>query len=200
MEFFKSNFASYIIVFLTGFLACLIMTKNSCVYIPKEYDVIDTGGWVEHNYDTIVQIVEKEVPVPYPVYKKISEIPQWVQDSLMNGKWSIQLDTVMLEDTVMIGLNHYEDSIRTEDYELKWQAETYGFLTSMVPQITIFKDSLVTYQPIVKLRKPTWVATTGISNTLNYKVGIGYKGWMIESEFQDKLKFNQIYLTKQWYF
>lgn len=200
LNFFKGKYFYNLLSLLSGFLLCLFMTKQQCVYIPTEYKTVDTGGWVEHHTDTIVKIVEKEVPVPVTLYKRVETIPQWVRDSLANTNWTIHSDTIMIEDTVLIGLNYYEDSIRTEDYELKWKAETFGFLTSMIPEITTYNKVIDRWQTKEVPIKYNWTAGIGVSNELNIKGSFGYKGWMIEPEFSKEFKFNQLYLTKQFQF
>lgn len=200
LNFFKGKYFYNLLSLLSGFLLCLFMTKQQCVYIPTEYKTVDTGGWVQHHYDTIFTVIEKEVPVPYPVYKKITEIPDWVRDSLEKGQFAIKIDTIMREDTILIGMNYYEDSIRTEDYELKWKAETFGFLTSMTPEITVYSKTVDRWQVKEVPRKYNWTVGVGVSNQLNFKGSFGYKGWMVEPEFSKEMKFNQLYLTKQFQF
>ena len=200
LNFFKGKYFYNALSLLSGFLLCLFMTKQQCVYIPTEYKTIDTGGWVEHVVDTVVVVVEKEVPVPVTLYKRVETIPKWVRDSLANTNWTIHTDTIMVEDTVLIGLNYYEDSIRTEDYELKWKAETFGFLTSMTPQVTTYNKTVDRWQIKEVPVKYNWTVGVGVSNELNFKGSVGYKGWMIEPEFNKEFKFNQLYLTKQFQF
>lgn len=205
MEFFKSNWATYITTFLLGFLCCLYMTKSKCVSIPENIEFVDTGGWVEHSYDTVVQVIEKEVPVPYVVTKKVVEVSQWLIDSLKQSSWSTYVDSLVVDSNLVeIDINHYEDSIQTDKYKLTWKAETFGFLTSMVPEVEVYCDSIIVnrwHTKEVPTRfKPRWTIGAGVSNRLNYKFSAGYKGFLIETEFHDKFKFNQVYLTKQFSF
>lgn len=200
----------YFITFLAGFLCCLYFTKWGCVE-PKIKE-IDTGGWIQHHYETIHDTILQDVPKPIVIYKTRKEIKVagdtiWTYVPYVSGKLdTFDLDVpedslVVYQDTSLIPINYYEDSIKTKDYELKWKAETFGFLTSMVPEVTVFKDSMSIDTNYIKrlVKQPKWTIQAGISNRLNYKVGAGYKGWLIESEFHN-LKFNQVYLTKQFQF
>lgn len=202
MEMFKSNLASYVVTFLLGFLCCLYFTKWGCV--ESKIKEIDTGGWIQHHYDTVKTIVDRPVPIPTIVYKTKKEIQYILAPDTFDLDLGLPEDSLLIvADTSLIPINYYEDSIKTSEYEFKWKAETFGFLTSMVPEITIFQDSITIdsnyIKRLMKKVKPTWTIQAGLSNRLNYKLGMGYKGWLIESEFHN-LKFNQLYLTKQWQF
>lgn len=181
----KQTLINYSVVFLLGFLTCLYFTRAKCVDIPIKYDLIETEKRI---FDTIYVKVDKIIPKPTIVYKTLSEFR-------IDSIDKIQFVEVGL-DTSHIPVNHYEDSLKTDKYKLKWSAETFGYLTSMVPELEIYEDSLV-IEPIIK--HPKWTISTGISNRLNYKIGAGYKGWILEAEF-NKLNFNQIYITKQFTF
>lgn len=206
LGYFKNFKLSLPISFGTGFLVCLYLFKGGCIETPTKTEVIDNGGWVEHHVDTIYQEVIKEVPVPTYVYRKVTELPGWVQDSLSKKTW-VQTDTIYVDEEVAIGINHYEDSIATKDYELKWKAETFGYLTSMVPSVTVFKDSIVCPEPILVQPKHTKFAiNAGVSVMQNKqfelgaKFGVGYKGWMVETSLNKEFELNNIYLTKTFNF
>lgn len=204
MEFFKSSLATYITTFLLGFLTCLFMTKKQCVEIPSKIEFVDTGGWVQHD----TSIVYVEVPKPYPVVRKVSEIPQWVRDTLTKLNFIPTLTVTdsldSLFNDLVVPINHYEDSLFTDEYTLRWKAETFGFLTSMVPEVTVHKTVVERWdtreQIIYKNKKPNWNIGIGASNLLNYKFSVGYKGFNLEPEFNKSFKFNQVYLTKQFTF
>ena len=65
----------------------------------------------------------------------------------------------------------------------------FDYNLSFYPQVYIKKEYI----------NKKWLGSVGISDKLNYKLGIGYKGWVVESEFDKRSRFNQLYLTKQFY-
>jgi len=198
---FNSKYFNNTIFALGGFLLCLYLTRSNCVQVPTKTEVID-NTWVEHHTDTVYSTIIKEVPKPVIIYKTVQEIPETIQDSIIAMSKRFGKDTVYT-DTSQIALNYYQDSIITDDYQLTWTAETFGFLTSMVTNVDVFKDSTVTTvtktERVTEFRKPNFSLGAGISSRLNYKLSAGYKGWMVEVEL-DKQKFNQIYLTKIFHF
>lgn len=195
------NWSTNIFLFLAGFLSCLYLTKSKCVYVPDNIQIVETEKFV-FKTDTLVQIITKEVPKPVYIYKKVTDIPKWILDSLnTKDKWLVKTDT-FFKDTLLIGINHYEDSVKTEDYELKWTAETFGYLTSMIPELTIYIDSTVVSDnnpvPVTIPSKNHIDVSLGISTLGHFKPGLGFNGWMIEPEltYTDKLKMPQIWLSK----
>ena len=190
------------IFLLVGFLLCLYLTKFGCVEIPTKTEVIDTGGWVEHIHDTLVLFSTETDTIfkPTIVYKKVAVLPDWVKDSLRNlpvvYKDSLRVDSIMIDTSTFIGINHYTDTLSTDKYKLVWNAETVGFLTSMLAEVSTFGDTVHTKETITKI--PKWNVSVGISNHFHPKFGVGYKGWNVEAEVYNNLK--SVYLTKHFYF
>lgn len=202
----------YLISFAGGFLVCLYMTRQGCVETPSETEVLN-NVWVEHHPKTIRDTVIITIPKPVVVYKKLKDAPEWLLDSL--NRLTEFRDSLLYVDTTDIALNHYSDSIQTPEYKLIWTAETFGWLTSMVTDVSIFSDTFnlkplppanlnpvrivpVGTTPVYKTKN--YMIGAGISNLLNYKFSAGYKNWILEAEFDKTHKFNQVYLTKQFSF
>lgn len=234
LDFINNKYFSYTISTLVGFLLCLLLTKQGCVDTPVK--IIDSGGWVEHSYDTVfqVQIITKEIPKPVIKYVKIKDIQKQIdttdvgrygdtfvyhlpkdsfdlfqivydsEDSILNEIDTININVTDSVETETIPINHYEDSIFTKDYTLRWTAETYGFLTSMIANVQLNPNSNQPRSPVIinNKNKYNWTIGAGISNQLNLKASVGYKGWLLEGEFanNNKYNFNQLYITKQFQF
>ena len=134
------------------------------------------------------------IPDPKVIYKPKKEIFTII-DSVEIVKYLTLLDSVWLYDTMYadIPINRYNDSIIKDDIRLDYEIETLGFLTAFRPIITSkfkcpeFKDKNISIQ-------------FGVGNKLDWKVGGGYKGWLIDGQFNKDGNFDQIYLTKQFRF
>lgn len=139
--------------------------------------------------DTLYQQVNVKVPVPYPVVQYVS-----IKDSIFKNI----KDTTYLKYYVNvhdnIPVNVYNDSINTQNYKLKYNITTIG-------QMLEFNHSIMfTHNPeiIVKTVKPKWIITGAISNKGNFKVGAGYKGWVVEAELKEN--FNQVFFGYHYQF
>ena len=88
-----------------------------------------------------------------------------------------------------IPVNCYSDSIDFERGKLKYNIETVGFLSKFEPVVELKPDKIF-----------HWSGVVGVSDKLNLKTGIGYDGWLAEIEFNKKMKFNQLYISKQFKF
>jgi hypothetical protein len=185
---------SHLLTMIIGFLLALL-TMSEC-HTPK----IKYITTVEYKFrDTL--IVEKEVPVP--ITKWITKVEyQKLVDSLYTVDTLISYYPIYKDQIPdSIPVNVYQDSIITPDSKLKWTAETLGYLKSFKPELTINRkiDSIFV-QPL----KPRFSVGVGMSNKLNLKVSLGYKGWMFEPVFalnpKNTIQQNQLFITKQWFF
>jgi len=184
---------SLFISFAVGFAVCLWLTTRGCFTPAKEIQFINT---VEYKFkDTFVV---KEVPVYVPVVKTKTEI-----DSVLLEKFTViyKIDTTFIDTSYNMVINQYQDSVITNEYSLKYKAETLGYLTNFGAEVIVTKDSTV--RTTTKLIKPKFCAQVGLSNLFQPKIGLGYKGWIFEAEFtpiNEKFKFNQFFITKQFSF
>ena len=173
---------------LIGFLGCLFLTDKGCVYIPKESQVID-NVWIEHKVDTLVTIITKEVPVPKVVYKEILK-EVYLKDTLYRDSGYIS-----------VPFNVYIDSFKAPDYDFNYKAEVMGELVSFEPVVTVYKDTVTireTEKIILPCSPKEWSVTVGVSNRLNYIGSVGYKGWNVGVDINQK-KFNQLFIAKTFY-
>lgn len=107
-------------------------------------------------------------------------------------------DSVFIEviknNPMEIPTNDYSDTIETDNYVFSYFIGTVGELMIFNPEITC--------KPLVRIIEPKqkdWSLSLGISNKLTYKIGAGYKGWQIESDFSPN-NINKVYFTKQFNF
>lgn len=174
-------------------LGWLLVSKISC-NLPVDPVVIvkDTTVYVDVFKD-------RPIPKPYPVYVDLSKQDTVFWDTAENQALRAALDSLKSNypewpvDLGDLRINEYRDSINTDDFNLKYQIKTLGTLVEFSPTIEVFPNTITV--PIKK--NPKFSIGLGVSNRLNYKVGFGYRGWMLEGEF--KKGFNQVYLTKQFY-
>lgn len=181
----------FLFTFALGFGLCLWLTTKGCFH-TKETQFINT---VEYRFkDTI--LFEK-VSVYIPITKIKTEIDSAILEKFVE---IYKVDTTFIDTSYNMVINQYQDSTETENYKLKWKAETLGYLTNFENEVIITKDSTV--QTITKIIKPKFCAQVGISNLLESKIGVGYKGWMLEANFEpvNKFKFKQLFITKQFAF
>lgn len=104
------------------------------------------------------------------------------------------IDTLILKDSISIPfpINVYQDSLLTDDVDLKWKISTAGILIDFDPELTIKRKC----PELIPRKDKKWTMTAGVSNRLNWKVGIGYSNWMLESQFNKNGNFNEIYFSK----
>jgi len=187
----KQKILNAIISSVIGFLGCLVLTKQGCVYLPEKY-VFKDNVWVEHRTDTLVSVVTKKVPVPITVEKivEIEKIPDWVK----NIKYSVDSSG---DSSFVIPYNIYIDTTKTPDYEFAYKAEVMGEMLSFDSKINIFrKDSSLNKETTNFVpKKPVWTSVVGLSNQLSFQAGLGYKGFSLVADF-DRVGFKQVYLTK----
>lgn len=178
------------ISFAIGFAVCLWLTIRGCFTPKSEIQYVNT---IEYKFrDTFIL---KEVPVYVPVVKTKTEI-----DSVLLEKFTevYHVDSTFIDTSYNMVINTYGDTVVHSDYTMEYKIETLGYLTDFTTKIMTKRDSVV--QTVTKLIKPKFCAQVGLSNLLQPKVGAGYKGWMLEAEFNNKLKFNQFFITKQFTF
>lgn len=183
----------YLFTFALGFALCLWLTTKGCFSPNKEIQFVNT---VEYRFkDTTIY---QKVPVPFPVITEKTKI-----DSIILEKFTTvyNVDKVYVDTSLNMVINRYEDSTETLDYKLKYTAETLGYLTKFESEVIVSRDSTV--NTVTKITKPKFCVQAGLSNLFHPKFGVGYKGFMLELEFNpinEKPKFNQVFITKQFTF
>ncbi len=191
----KQALFSHFVTLVLGFVIALFM-MSKCNE-PK-VQIVET---IQYKFkDTL--IVEKEVPVPVVQYVTKREYIRLL-DSIHVTDTSIVYYPV---DNDSIPLNHYEDSTSTDNIKLVWKADVLGYMVAFNSTITTERDTTITVNPLVRtiIKKPSFLVQVGMSNKLNLKMGLGYKGWIIEPVLclnpKNSIQQNQIFLTKQWSF
>lgn len=196
------NFVSYGVTFVFAFL--LGMTVLSKCKETK-YEFVNT---VEYRFKDTLYITDT-LTVPKPVIKWVNAY-NWKHDTTYQNL----IDTIVQyygypEASDSFPVNEYKDSVSfmgvrstdigtTGTVRLKWTAQTQGYLISLVPEITFVEDSIKEVVNKIEPKKNPWTVSVGLSNRLTGKVGIGYKGWSVESAINFN-KLNppfQVFLTK----
>lgn len=150
-----------------------------CNSKPNPIQIIETEKIV---YDTVT------IPIPKTKYLyKHDTILRTIRDSFLR---EIVRNTPV-DSLVPIPLNEYIDSIKNSDYVLKYKVQTFGEMVGF--------DYSLSFIPRVPQKAKSWMVGVAVSDRLNYKCGVGYKGWTVESEFNKNLTFNQVYFGKQFY-
>lgn len=157
------------------FLGCNGKIKE----ITKEKVVIKT--------DTLIKEVKIWIPEKKVVYLSKT-------DTLLSKVTDSVFIKIIEEQPGLISTNVYLDTITDEKFNFEYEIQTFGELLSFKPKITIYPET----ETITRFIKPKWTISGGISNRLNYKLGLGFKGWIVEGEFKNN--FQQVYLTKQFNF
>lgn len=176
------NFLYYLGFAIVGFLIGYPLGCNRKIQSIEKETIVT-------KFDTIREIVEVKIPDPKVKYV-------FLTDSIFTH----QIDSVFaevthaVEDGGPIPTNNYQDSISTEDYKLKYDIQTIGFLTDFNYNLDIYRKTEVE----TKFKKPKWIITSGISNKGNFKFGGGYRGWTVEAELKEN--FNQIFFGYQYQF
>lgn len=138
-------------------------------------------------HDTVIKNVQVRIPEKKIVYlSKTDTIFKTLKDSFY-----IKL---VEESPDLVSTNVYIDSLVNADYKLNYEIQTVGELLSFNPQMILFRRNEITIKPKVK----NWMASGAFSSNANFQVGLGYKGWFTQVEFQKKL--NQVWLGKQFNF
>lgn len=183
----------YLLTFVAGFLACFYLTKKGCFTPTTNIEYVNT---VEYRFrDTIIY---EKVLVPVPVVTEKIKI-----DSIIREKFTdiYHVDKFYVDTSLNMVINKYSDTVETLDYKMKYNIETLGYLTNFENEVIVTKDSTV--NTITKMIKPKFCVQAGMSNLFHPKFGVGYKGWMLELEFNpinQKPKFQQFFITKQFTF
>ena len=174
----------YIIIFVLGVLFGWFL---GCNHNPTQETIEKIK--TEIVYDTV------QVKVQLPT--KTKYITRVETDSILLERHDTiwQNLVVYLPDSVKIPINTYIDTIHRKDYELVYNIQTLGSLLDFDYNLSFYPQVYIKKEYINK----KWLGSVGISDKLNYKLGVGYKGWVVESEFNKRLNFNEIYLTKQFY-
>jgi hypothetical protein len=100
----------------------------------------------------------------------------------------------------LVPFNTYIDSTETSDYKFCYKAEVMGELVTFEPSITVYKDTTVVTQEekVFIYSKPDWSVTAGISTKANLISSVGYRGWQVGLDFNNK-GVNQLFISKTFY-
>lgn len=183
---------TYLIALILGLALGLWLSTRGCFSPTTEIQYVTTT-----EYKIRDTFIIKEVPVYVPVVKTKTEI-----DSVLLERFTevYHVDTTFIDTSYNMIVNWYGDTIVDLDstFKMTYSLETLGYLTKFESEVIVTKDSVVT--EVTKLIKPKFCVQAGLSNLLYPKIGAGYKGWILEAEFNNKLKFNQFFITKQFTF
>jgi hypothetical protein len=139
--------------------------------------------------DTIVDKVVVKVPVPTVVVKKLTDtLVQKITNERLVEIYKVEDDYVMI--------NRYADSTQNADYKFRYEIETIGELLSFKPEITTYRKTET--ETIIKQVSTKWIVSSALSNRGHFKVGLGYKGWFVDTELSHK--FEQVYVGYQYHF
>ena len=159
---------------------------GSCVYNPIEKPL----ERIVVKTDTLVNDVVVKVPEPRIIIKQRT-------DTLVKTITNERLVEIYRVDTLgdnFIYANLYKDSIQGKDYKLNYEIETLGELLSFKPQITTYNRT----ETVFKTKPTKWLVSGAISTRGNFKFGVGYKGWFVDTELSDG--FEQIFVGYQYQF
>jgi hypothetical protein len=196
------NFVPYLVTGVFFFLlAMTIFSKCG----ETKYKTVNT---IEYKFKDTLYITDT-LTIPKPIVRWVS-VTNWKHDTTYQNL----IDTITQyygypEASDSFPVNEYKDSVsfmgvRATDIgtsgtvRLKWTAQTQGYLVSLVPEITFLEDSIKTTTITSLPKKSPWTVSVGLSNRLSGKIGIGYKGWVIEPTINFN-KLNppfQVFLTK----
>jgi hypothetical protein len=184
----------YLFAFALGFGLCLWLSTKGCFGSTKDVQYVNT---VEYKFKDTVIVKTKRVPVYISVETEKTNLDPLVIEKFIDV---YHVDTTYIDTSFNMIVNTYRDTVRAKDFSFNYTLETLGYLTKFDSEVSINKDSTV--RTITQLKKPRFCAQVGLSNLLHPKVGLGYRGWILEAEFGpiDKPRFNQIFLTKQFTF
>tara|TARA_R110000868_G_scaffold320909_17_gene581967 strand:+ start:1112 stop:1660 length:549 start_codon:yes stop_codon:yes gene_type:complete len=166
-------------------LGYLLFYLNRCDSNKKVEPLVVTKTVV----DTVVYTIKVEVPKYQTKYiTRTDSAYVTVIDSI--EKWT----NVYIPDTTHIPINQYRDSIITDEYEFDYTIETFGHLIKFDPKFTVYEKRPV----IIQNPKPKWMISGAMSQNATFKLGLGYKGVVVEGEFNKKFK--QLFIGKQFVF
>lgn len=139
-------------------------------------------------YDTIREEVQVKVFTPITRYvTETDSIFSRITDSLYIDRY--------VDKDEPIPINEYQDSVTTKDYQLKYDISTVGQLLDFKYNLSLFRETEIL---VTKPRVKNWMVSGAFSSNANLQVGLGYKGWFTQVEFQKEL--NQVWLGKQFNF
>jgi len=171
-----NNFSTIALFCMFSFVLGLLINTN-CSSKPNQISTITTYKYK----DTL--ILHDTLQIKRYIPKRITNIV-YKQDTL----YTITMDTIydsygypVLQDSLTI--NVYMDSIEYTDSpikKIKWEAQTQGYLVSLIPTITYTEKQLTTTKKIIK-DKEHLSLLLGVGNRGSIKTSIGYKDWYIES-------------------
>jgi len=139
-------------------------------------------------YDTIYEQVQVKIPIHVTKYvTETDSIFKFITDSVYLERY--------VDKDEPIPVNEYQDSITTKDYQLKYDISTVGQLLDFKYNLNIFRETEIL---VTKPKVKNWMVSGAFSSNANLQVGLGYKGWFTQVEFQKEL--NQVWLGKQFKF
>ncbi len=181
----KNTITNVLYLFMGVGLGYLLFYLNRCDSNKGDKPIVLPSPLV----DTIVHTVKVDVPKYATKYvTRTDSIYVTVFDSI--ERWT----NVYIIDTIPIAINQYKDSIKTEEYKFNYTIETLGHLIHFDPKFTVYEKRPV----VIQTPKPKWMISGAVSQNATFKLGIGYKGIIIEGEF-DK-NFKQLFIGKQFVF
>jgi hypothetical protein len=172
---------AYSVVFLL--VGLLVGWVGHCAYSSTE----SPTEVISVRTDTIVQRIEVKVPERKVIYLSKT-------DTLLKNIVNERLITEYCTDTVtgLVETSVYSDTVINNDFRFEYEIQTLGELIHFDPRLVIFP------RPCPKSSKPKWIITSAISNKGNFKVGGGYKGWVVEAELKENL--NQVFFGYHYQF
>jgi len=138
--------------------------------------------------DTLLVPIKVKVPIT-----KVKTEYVWQTDTITERLTDSCFIEVVKNNPMEIPINVYSDTIETDEYTFGYYVGTVGEMMEFYPEIRC--------KPLVRILEPpakNWTASFGVSSKLNCKVGLGYKGWMLEGDFRERL--NHVYISKQFHF
>ncbi len=176
------NFLYYLGFLIVGFLIGYFSKCN------LNFDLLHTEKIIT-KIDTIEKIVQIKVVSPEEKFVYLSDTVERIR---IDSYFTEIIHTIENNDSILV--NSYSDSISDPDYKLKYNIETIGFLHNFDYKLDIYRKTEI----IDKTKKPKWMISGAISNRGNFKAGVGYRGWTVEAELDDRLQ--QVYFGKQYNF
>ena len=189
-------------IFALGMFSCWMIVRSPGCYAGGGPDQIDTMYVFQQPINNIHSIRDSALAYPVTVYKPVEYIPQWIFDSLSRPE-RLHIERIYIKDSTHVAVRQYNDSVRTENYFMKYRAEVLGgYLTALNHDVTIFKDSIV-HEKVKNIRKvPNFSIITGAGVQLDgrifYSGGASYKNWIVEAEMNGR-RLHQLNLKRQFF-